>query len=384
MALSVPKLPSVLVVDYVLFSRDIARILAERGFQVSWLSPKRLAVADFEAACLKHRPRFLFSINFSPELAFLCSRYQLPYLSWTVDPLPRQRFRLYPGTDVTCCRVFCHQRALVDRFRGLGFRSARFLPLAAPDRRVPVADRSRLESEHCSVSFVGQSLIREKVSAQAALREAGGDTESLDEAEAWLQQLACSEADAPDFLGLATRPDLILPSLRALAESGRLEPDQMIDLLDGWLAHEVRRARVRALTAYGLQTYGDDGWSCIAGNYRGFARHYDQLNWVYAASKANLDLPRVYQRDIVTMRVFDVMACGGVLLSEWQEDLADWFVPGEHLMMYRSTAEMVETVSDLLAISPMERQAMGHAARNRVISQHRLTSRVEEMLRNVP
>ncbi len=84
------------------------------------------------------------------------------------------------------------------------------------------------------------------------------------------------------------------------------------------------------------------------------------------------------------MRVFDVMACSGVLLSEWQRDLADWFIPGEHLMTYRGTAEMVETVSRILAMSPAERQAMGHAARNRVISHHRLTSRVEEMLRDVP
>ena len=158
----------------------------------------------------------------------------------------------------------------------------------------------------------------------------------------------------------------------------------MIDLLDGWLAHELRCARVRALTAYGLHTYGDDGWSGNAGNYRGFARHYEQLNLIYGASMANLDLPRVYQRDIVTMRVFDVMACGGVLLSEWQADLADWFISGEHLMMYRSTAEMVETVSRILAMPPLERQAMGHAARNRVISRHRLASRVEEMLRDFP
>ena len=173
MAISVSRHPDVLVVDYVLLSRDVAQVLKERGARVSWLSPKHLTVAGFEAACRKHHPRFLFSVNFSPELAFLCSRYQLPYLSWTVDPLPRQRFLLYPGTDVTCCRVFCHQHALVDRFRGLGFRSARFLPLAAPDRRAPVADKVSLESRHCLVSFVGQSLINEKVSAQTALREAG-------------------------------------------------------------------------------------------------------------------------------------------------------------------------------------------------------------------
>ena len=32
---------------------------------------------------------------------------------------------------------------------------------------------------------------------------------------------------------------------------------------------------------------------------------------------------RFYQRDIVTMRVFDVLASGGFVLAEWSEDLAE-------------------------------------------------------------
>jgi spore maturation protein CgeB len=84
------------------------------------------------------------------------------------------------------------------------------------------------------------------------------------------------------------------------------------------------------------------------------------------------------------MRVFDVMGCGGVLLSEWQPDLVEWFEPDEHLATYRNSSEMVSVAERLLAMPPTKLESMGQAARRAVLGDHRLPMRVDEMLRALP
>lgn len=375
------KRSTVLIVDYALFAHDVAHELSQRGYPIAWLTPSTLSVATFDQACHEHQPTFLFSINYSPELAFLCGQRGLRYVVWTVDPLPLSRLMVMEGTQRDACYLFFHQRAAVTRFQALGFTHTYFLPLAAPQRRQPVMDADALKTYRCALSFVGASMLQEQEAAHQVIQRCGPKSAAvLAQLEGWLTDLVRGPADDVQFSGLMAHPQWVHAGLMNLAPMLQITPEAWLELLDGWLAYLLRRSRVSALAQHQLQVYGDAAWSAVSTQYRGYANHQAQLNLIYAASAVNLDVPRVYQRDIVNMRVFDIMSCGGVVLSEWKDDLATWFTPNEHLVLYKNSDELLAAVERLAGYSPARLQAMGQAARETILESHQLKHRVEVML----
>lgn len=74
--------------------------------------------------------------------------------------------------------------------------------------------------------------------------------------------------------------------------------------------------------------------------------NYDtQLPELYRKSKINLN---VTCRSIISgipLRVLDIMASGGFLLSNYQQELAEYFVPGEDLVLYESMQDLRDKVN---------------------------------------
>lgn len=140
-----------------------------------------------------------------------------------------------------------------------------------------------------------------------------------------------------------------------------------------------------ALAPQGAQVWGDTGWKAIERNgvrYRGFAGHTRDLGAIYSAADINLDIGRVYQSDIVTMRVFDVLACGGFLLAAWSEGLAELFELGVELDTWRTIPELMDKVGFYLE-RPDVRARMADRGRARVLRDHTVRGRIRTMLTGV-
>lgn len=368
---------TVLLVDYPLFARDLAEWLTERGYRVEWLVPRALSVELFAKVCRVLGPPFIASINFSPELAMLCTLNRTPYLSWTVDPLGPERFKLYPGTDPAFVLAFAHRRDTVARLRGLGFEDAEYLPLAASGRRQALAGDPELERYRTPVSFVGNSLADEGRALGQGLARHGAGPELVAALDAFVErQLDEHEGDV-GYAGVASDGAALPEGLRERLPAG-LPRAELDDWLNGALSHRLRARRVEALAPVGVAVYGDAGWQGGGARYAGIADHGEELTRIYNASLLNLDVPRIYQRDIVTMRVFDIMACGGVVLSEPSTDLLELFSDGQELVCYTSGRELQAKAAQLIADEP-RRVAIGQAARAAVARAHRLEHRFERL-----
>ncbi len=346
----------VLAVEAKLFMADIVPLLKRSGFTVATISPADLDIAWFDAHCREHAPAFVFSVNFSPEVAFLCSRARVLYVSWTVDPLPASRWKLLRDTDPSWCLAFCHRAALVPDIRALGIR-CEHLPLAASERR----QRDPQAKQTFPVSFVGNSMAGEERALVVALQHHGPDV-----VEAVVNWLGTLPVPPPSELPV---PDCD-------------EHEMLVDLAAGALSHRSRLRRVQTCLPFGARVWGDGGWSALGEAYRGRADHGEQLTHIYQRSIVNLDIPRLYQRDIVTMRVFDVLACGGVVLCEPSAELSALFDEGRHLLTYRSEAELVERIRTLLMDASL-RQFLSDNGHAYVLAKHRLEHRVEVILDHV-
>jgi len=367
----------ILAIAYKLLLGDIVDELEERGFAVRILEPGEIAVESFRELCRAVRPHALFSMNWSPELARLATANALGYASWTIDPLPEARLRVLPGTDLARCVAFAHRRELVEALRRAGIARAAFLPLAAGRLRHPVTDPAELVRYRTPVSFAGVSLLVEKEGLVARLRQHGATPDLEARLLAWIAEEFRARGLSFDYPGIAEDGSALPGWLREAVP--RLDPRELTDRVNGTLSHLLRLHRVERLVPEGLHVWGDEGWHAVGAAYRGRAAHGAQLTAIYNASTVNLDVPRLYQRDIATMRVFDILACGGVLLTEPSPQIREFFRDGEHLFTYRDDAEMVAWTREL-ARSPALARAAAERGRALVTREHLLRHRIDAIL----
>jgi len=148
--------------------------------------------------------------------------------------------------------------------------------------------------------------------------------------------------------------------------------------------YAYRERLVRELADYPLRVWGG-GWTHaedagvrarVAG---GPVYGHDKL-CVYAASTLSLN-PHHPMNDIVGVntRAFELAAAGSCPVSDFKEDLATLFKPGEEVLVYRDLGELKRTLDVYLA-RPDEARAIGENARRRALAEHTLRHRVEEML----
>jgi hypothetical protein len=354
---------------------DISAALTAAEAHVRRLYPASLSVDTFKHACRELKPHFVLSVNHAPALAFLCSLVGVPYVSWSIDPLPLGREQVLPGTNVELCLCFVHRQKLVPWMIGAGLPNVDYLPLAAAARRVVDVLEPPLAAD-ASLTFVGGSLASDDVALTELAARAGWDTALCERIDAWLSELLSAGADDPSFMGI----DAAEPPPAWLAE--RLPPGvwaKVVEALNGRLSHWHRRRVIQSLSSLGLVVYGDHGWVPFARDYRGLAEHGAELTRIYRTSLCNLDVPRLYQRDIVTLRVFDVMAAGGLLLTEAGGELGALVSPDCYLG-YRSPSELAEHV-ERARLRPSEMRDMARAGQRQVLLAHRLEHRLERIVR---
>jgi spore maturation protein CgeB len=92
-----------------------------------------------------------------------------------------------------------------------------------------------------------------------------------------------------------------------------------------------------------------------------------------------VDIGRIYQLDIVTLRVFDVLACGGFLLAHHNDDVVRLFEPGVELDTWRTIDELQSKITRYLP-EPELRRRIGEAGRARVLRDHTVRQRLAELL----
>ena len=374
----------ILFVEYHLFMPDVRRLLADRGYTLIGLAPSGLSIERFNAACDAHRPLWLFSINFSPEIAYMCSASGLPYVSWTIDPLPNSRLTLFDGTDPASCMAFAHDLQTVHHLANQGIRASHLLLAAPANRRTPTADPARLTPYRCDVSFVGSSMIDEMSALDRWLVVQGGDALSA-AAMDWSKRLLGLVGADPAFCGMNSvgGVDALPDFLRDTSMRGA-DQDELISLLDGVLSALYRQRGIGVLRDFGgtSSVWGDPGWTDIHPHYRGGADHGDELTLIYCASGINLDIPRLYQRQTITMRIFDILASGGFVLAERSAALEAAFEEDRHLAYY-DTQDALNDVIARWMNAPLARETIAKAGRQEVLEKHQIRHRIETILSSV-
>jgi spore maturation protein CgeB len=370
-----------IVCEGTLFVRELAGELRRRGFDVYPMHPTRLSREEMLRTCERVRPELVAAINFSQPVAELCAERSYKLLCWEVDPAahPQGTAPLTGAADGIF--AFTYRRSYVGELRQLGLHHVEQLPLAAdPEVRKPLSlSPEQLAHYGAPVAFVGNSMIEDAPRFEALFLEqfcAHAGRSAKAKGENLLAEVLA--AQRRDF-GADRIAALLAPECRSFSEG---ELWRLARCASEIAAAERRLAYVSRLGRFGIHVWGDKGWRAAeaAGvTYRGTAKSYTDLTPIYCASTINLDIGRLHQLDIVTMRVFDVLACGGFVLAERSEDLGALFEIGREIACYSTLDELEHKVAHFLA-HPEEARALAAAGREAVLSRHTISKRVGYML----
>lgn len=362
---------------------DIPRVLDEMGYDVFHANFEMNAQKFEEKVCRKVIAAIdkfvihcVISYDFIPTLAEACMETGIPYMAWVYDTPQKElytHYALYPSNY-----IFAFDREQVRRLQEIGIPHVYHMPLAVHVNKVKmVLDTMEKNREFCyidDVSFVGQLYkieneealfvhmdknITKQLSANIdacfmkwnkSIRMHGlmseecvqyfGELENhkVKKAYPYMEEGFYYEAA---FLSRAVANRERVYILNKLAEKYKVH----LYTNDKNTTQLSERVKI------------DDGLS------------YDVLTKVYKESKINLNVTLHCIETGIPQRVFDIMAAGGFLLTNYQEEIEEFFVPGEDLAVYHNEQELEELVEYYLN-HEAEREQIAKNGQKKVLDNH--------------
>lgn len=327
---------------------------------------------------------FVFTINFFPWLSDVCEIARITYISLIVDsPV----LELYSNSIKNSCnRVFLFDRMLYNEFEPQNPGHVFHIPLATnvsrTDEVIAKADPKTLNKYACDISFIG-STYQEKCPFNRA---------KLPEYE---QGFARGLIDAQlkvygyNFIEEALTPEFVETFIKSTPGCYRFPEDYRADdrALVAQLYVSVKVAeqeRLRALKMlsdnFSVDIYtGSDTSTMPNINNRGFARSLDEMPLIFNQSKINLNITAKSIRSGLSLRIFDVLGCGGFLITNYQAELPEFFEIGKDLVAYDSMDNLKELCAYYLA-HDQERREIALNGYEKVKKLHTYETRLLQMI----
>lgn len=333
-------------------------------------------------------PVFVFSINFYPVIAEVCHIYKTPYLCWTVDsPVPEL---FSESIKLPTNRIFLFDRAQHDCFARYNPDCIFHLPLASCTERfdqvirtINDADRHAYRSD---ISFVG-SLYNEKnpVHRLKNLPDyARGYIDALVESSLKIYGYNPVENAMTDNLAQTIKsctPAFYSPGTTVA------DPDKYI-AAHSYIGMQIAETeRVRTLNTlaqfFDVDLYTRSDTTPLQGVHtHGGVASLTEMPKIFNLSKINLNMTIKPIQTGLPLRIFDILGCGGFLMTNYQQELTEHFEIGIDLEAYASMEELVEKCAYYLEHED-ERQQIALNGYRKACERHTYIHRVSEMIRTI-
>lgn len=337
----------------------------------------------------------VFTVNYFPLISNVCERTGVKYVSWTCDnPL----ISMYHESVFHACNyIFTFDKTNYLEFRGMGVKHIWYLPLAVdtermdallgapekPERRNATQD-SEMRKYRGDVAFVGSLYERnsyDKIKNRLPeyLR---GYFDAVMEA-----QLNISGANIVE-------PMLTTNILEQLQEYFQLEKSEgsFSDLglifqttVLGFKIAEIerRRALIELSKHYKVNVYSNSDVSDLLRiQYCGSVDYWSEMPKVFRMSKINLNFTIPNIKSGIPLRIWDVLGCGGFLLTNYQAEIPYYFKEGEDLVCFDGLEDLCEKVGYYLEHKE-ERKRIAWNGYRKVREKHSYIERIRTILDTV-
>lgn len=277
---------------------------------------------------------FVMSTNFSPLVAKICFEQQMKYISWVYDsPINTDYIEYY---QFPTSYIFLFDRIEAERIAHLGGINIYHMPLAVNFDRL--SGISITVKDHdiygCDISFVGSfynSSLKQIMSMQNDYDK--GYIDAIINTQLMVYGYNFVEEMISDKL-IMRMNDCV--HNHGIAES--LTKRGVISNIEKLVTRTERLTLVRMLAqSCRLFYYSYEQPELLSGlSYRGTAYYFSEMPKIFKLSRLNLNPTLKSIQSGIPLRALDILGCGGTLLSNFQPELADFFVDGEDVIMYDS------------------------------------------------
>lgn len=337
----------------------------------------QLIITNKDADCV-------LSVNFMPIIARVCRNFNIRYVSWISDS---PCFQLYSETlSYETNRVFLFDRMQYLKFRDYNKDNIFYFPLGCD---VPYWENVKVDDQDmkmygCDVSFVG-SLYSEKSMYSAISNELSdytrGYAEGLMEAQSRIYGYYFLDDVITDEFAIKFKNEA---RWNPLASDYREDVKGIIsETYLGTHCTSIERQRlVEALS----QNFKMDLWTQSDTsklkyvNNRGGADSESMMPKIIKCSKININHTNRPIKTGLPLRIFDILGCGGFLISNYQEEIPELFEPDKEIVLYDSIPDLIDKVRYYLSHED-ERLSVARAGFERVKKDYSYVSRLTEMFK---
>lgn len=329
---------------------------------------------------------FVFSFNYIPIVSNICKEFEVPYVSWVYDS---PYIHVYSYTVLNPCNyIFLFDYAVYQELHEAGIRTVYYLPLAVNPERITRLQNTpdKQKKFGADISFVGSLYNEPKhrlydkfagVSPYAkgyldaiidAQKKVYGyyflgellDDSILEE----LQRVYPTDPNAPSVM----KPRDIYADYVLARQVTALERQEILKLL----GERIPNRNIKLFT--------NNGQTNIAGvKTCGQVDYNKEMPYVFANSKINLNITLKSIKTGIPLRVFDIMGSKGFLLTNYQEELLQYFEPGVDFVYYENYEDLLNKAEYYLTHEE-DRLAIAENGYRKVCEEHSIEMRIREMV----
>lgn len=329
----------------------------------------------------KEKFNAVFSINYFPDVARACNEYDTIYISWTYD-CPLDIEDIEETLILPTNRAFFFDRAEVVAFNSKGINTAYHMPLAVNCNRLDkLSPSDKFASE---ISFIGRvyhssfptlakylddyyiGYLKGTIEAQKKTYGAYISKDSF--SDSLLEEINQNfkKHNCPYTMDnkCVTRKQLGYSLATEATFENRL-------LILGLLS---RKFDLKWYTTKDSESLPDIK-RCPPVDY------YNEMPIVFKSSKINLHIGLHSIPSGISLRQLDILGSGGFLLSSFQPELFDYFVPGEDFDYFTCAEEAYEKSAFYLSNEDTRKQiaTSGYHKVNKIFSYEQLLTEIIEV-----
>ncbi len=318
----------------------------------------------------------VFSVNYFSRLSDACMLAKRKYAAWTVDS---PMISMYHKSVFNPCNyLFIFDKFCYLQFKQMGVKNIFYLPLAADAKRIeflieqtPDSDLKKFESD---ISFVGGMYHKNSYDA------------IYDSLPDYLKGYFDAAMQAQlDIFGENIFDRLLsVDILQKLSDCVQFqnEPDSFSDLkliftntFLGFKMAQIERIECLNMLAknFNVDLYTDKSHDALHNiNIRGTVDYNIDMPKVFNQSKINMNFTIRNIRSGLPLRIWDILAAGGFLLTNFQAEIPYFFENQKDIVYYENLYDMQKKAEYYLAHDDerMMIAANGHKKVNEFHSYH--------------
>lgn len=292
----------------------------------------------------------LFSFDFFPNISEACQKYGMPYISWVFD-CPHYTLDSHV-TNNPVNRIFVFDSMLYKRLLGKGVSTVRYSPLGVNDKRLSelcqkLDDETggEIVYEH-DVSFLG-NLYDNEFNFYDQVEYIPSDLKQYIDIVIKAQEKVFGHDLFTDEKAITQTHIDRLREYINFENSGKYELDYDEVIRDILRKKVTVNERHDILAEMGKRfdtvLYTMPGAKPIDGVCNlGIASYTEKMPRVFHRSKVNLNISLRSILSGVPLRVLDILAAGGFLITNYQSEIAEYFEDGVDLVIAGTPEEMVQ------------------------------------------